>query len=163
MYLDYLITWSNVKKIMFDDALMVYGAIPSNVLLESIKRVMNTLETMQLDAQNLIELFDNKEIKLDKVEYIKITRNDDDCHPITFKFTQQLCDLLPKLKQLHICSIRSSDEALLIISSFHQQLTYIQLRSGFELFTKDFLVNLEDNTLRCRIDYNGLGLSVWCG
>ncbi|CAF4378950.1 unnamed protein product [Didymodactylos carnosus] len=92
IYLDYLITWSNVKKIMFD------ASIPSNVLLESMKRVMHTIKSMQLDVQNLIELFDNKEIKLDMVENIIITRNDDVHHPITFKSIQQLRDLLPKLR-----------------------------------------------------------------
>ncbi|CAF0834207.1 unnamed protein product [Didymodactylos carnosus] len=157
IYLDYLITWSNVKKIMFD------ASIPSNVLLESMKRVMNTIKSMQLDVQNLIELFDNKEIKLDMVENIIITRNDDVSHPITFKFIQQLRDLLPKLKHLRIHRIQSNDEALLIISSFHQQLTYIQLKSWFELFTKDFLVNLEENNLPCHTHNNGMVLSVWCG
>ncbi|CAF1650278.1 unnamed protein product, partial [Didymodactylos carnosus] len=77
---------------------MFDASIPSNVLLESMKRVMHTIKSMQLDVQNLIELFDNKEIKLDMVENIIITRNDDVHHPITFKSIQQLRDLLPKLR-----------------------------------------------------------------
>ncbi|CAF1547930.1 unnamed protein product, partial [Didymodactylos carnosus] len=108
IYLDNLIIWPNLKKLTF------HGIILSHVLLEIVKCVLNTIKSIQLGIVNFIELFDTNHIELELVENIIITVNSDDYHPITIKFIEQLRHLSPRLEKLHICAVRSLDEALLI-------------------------------------------------